>query len=257
MSEQTIERCLNDISKICKIFKYEKNEYYYDRQNVIACFFPQGLPKRRDKLFSKRSLILEKLRLAKNWRAHRTSDAKDEYSISEIPISDNSLCEVAERKFNTKPDDTTFLMVLTDRNVLDTFGNKIDCDKGCQSIDYFGCNEFKNIHEWLSKNRRPIRTYHKNSKHGEYGKGNQKGESVLLGSAQEAKELLKFAVGISFQGKLFYYDAKYKHYMEFKHEVNNQYHSFHITSGQENDRMNGIERKLADYFANLSDSLPY
>lgn len=257
IDEQTIEKNLDDISRVCKIFKYEKIEYYYDRHNVIACFFPNGLPKKRDKLFNKRTLILEKLRRAKNWRANRVSNAKDEYSISEIPISDNSLCEVAERKIIQSSANSTFLLLLTDRNILDIYGNNINCNKGSQTLDYLECLDFKGMHEWLSENRRPVRTYHKNPKHGECGKGNQKGESILLGSEQEARELLKFAIGMSFQGKLFYYDEKYKHYMEYKHEVNNLYHSFHITSGQEKDRMNTVEKKLVDYFANLSGNLPY
>lgn len=85
------------------------------------------------------------------------------------------------------------------------------------------------VHNWFTKNRIPKRQYHLNSKHGEYGKGNWPGASVLLGSKEEAEHLLHEAVGIKTKKDLYIYDKKYGKHMRFKPEnVNDTYHSFHI-----------------------------
>lgn len=89
------------------------------------------------------------------------------------------------------------------------------------------------VHKWFTKNRLPKRQYHWSLKHGENGKGNWPGVSVLLGSRIEAEQLLHKAIGTKEKKDLYVYDNKYGKYMRFMPEnVNDTYHSFHINESE-------------------------
>ena len=89
------------------------------------------------------------------------------------------------------------------------------------------------IHNWFTRNRVPKRNYHWSSKHGEFGKGNWPGVSVLLGSRQEAEQVLHAAVGTKEKKDLYIYDKTYGKYMRYMPEnVNDTYHSFHIDKNE-------------------------
>lgn len=89
------------------------------------------------------------------------------------------------------------------------------------------------IHDWFTKNRVPKRHYHWSSKHGEFGKGNWPGESILMGSRQEAELLLPAAIGTKDKKDLYCFDKKYNKHMRFMPEnVADTYHSFHIEEGE-------------------------
>jgi hypothetical protein len=109
--------------------------------------------------------------------------------------------------------------------------------------------EIKSIHQWFEKNRLPERIFNLNPKHGENGKGNIPGESILLCSKEKAQCLLHKAVGDSSNPTLFYYDEEYGRYMEFKNENtgNNTYHAFHIENNILCHRLKKSIKEKIDY----------
>lgn len=231
LTDEEIKNELNKLLNIRKTFRFEEYVCYYDLKNVEAFIYPHMVSGKyfRDSYFNRKYLLTTILAHMQNWRNHSCQEPDDMFELFGISLGGCTLCEVVKR-IVLEPNKA---YVIVNCNAINSnqsdyevaFINNDNCYYRHPSICYW---DIKALHQWFSDHRVPQRTYNWNKKHGEYGKGEQKGESKLLGSRKEAEDLLKYAVGEIYRGVLFFYDATYKHYMEFKHEVNNQYHSFHI-----------------------------
>jgi hypothetical protein len=98
------------------------------------------------------------------------------------------------------------------------------------SISYFA--DLKNVAKWIVDNS-PNRNFHISPKHGENGKGNWKGESVLFCSQSEAEMLLNSAIPDfnERRNRLFNWDFTHSTFIEFFFEGDNpqkQWHGFHL-----------------------------
>jgi hypothetical protein len=98
----------------------------------------------------------------------------------------------------------------------------------------------------------PKRNFHKSDKHGENGRGNWPGESVLLCNFPDAQNLLNCSIpDLSFSAKQLYnFDIDNKTYIEFYYEGNNpqmQWHGFHITEKEWDKRIPSTIRKYFGY----------
>lgn len=96
------------------------------------------------------------------------------------------------------------------------------------------------INNWISQNGEQ-RNFNLSPKHGENGRGNWKGESVLYVSQADAQILLDGAIGdFTKKNRLFNYDATNNLFIEFFYEGPNpqtQWHGFHITEGEVRNRV--------------------
>ena len=147
-----------------------------------------------------------------------------------LNIGLNSISEVAVRKLN-RPDNS-FSLVDCMALISGCSLNAVSVNGQNVSVDVLGLDE-REFYTWFTNHRKPSRCYNWNSKHGEYGKGNWSGESRLLGSRTEASLLLRKAIGETYRGPLFCWDYQYGHYMEYKSELNDTYHSFHLEGEDE------------------------
>lgn len=121
-----------------------------------------------------------------------------------------------------------------------------------KSNDEFECVTFKFINDkrklldWLQK--LSVRKFNISEKHGENGKGNWPGESVLLCNRDRAQQLLESAIP-DFRLKderLFNFDEVNNTYIEFFYEGNNpqkQWHGFHVKKEKWNMRIPETVRK--------------
>ena len=159
-----------------------------------------------------------------------------------IPIKDDTLCEMTERKFVSK-DESTFLLINYDAfscasETIITKRNQDEVELNVRNAD------IKNISKWYETNRKPQRIFNLNPKHGENGKGahpGNKGEkvSVLMCSRGEAKNMLLKAI-CSDPKVLYFFDKTHNQYIEFKCESKNTYHGFHLDELEENLSQNGF-----------------
>lgn len=107
----------------------------------------------------------------------------------------------------------------------------INSDDDFECITFKFINDKKNLLDWLQK--LSARKFNVSEKHGENGKGNWTGESVLLCHRDRAQQLLESAIP-DFRLKderLFNFVEEYNTYIEFFYEGNNpqkQWHGFHV-----------------------------
>lgn len=237
LGEDDFKELFGIILKLKEAFQYERFQFLYDLNNVQALCYPHL--SNRHSLFNKRYVMLKLLTGMRNWRIH--SEQNGESCIlhgSQLEL--NTISEVAVRQYK-RPDDSFSLvdcMALVDGcspcNVL-VDGHNV-------TVNVLGL-DVREFYTWFTNNRKPTRAYNWNPKHGERGKGNWAGESRLLSSRDEAGNLLKYAVGENYRGTLFCWDAKYNHYMEYKKELNDIYHSFHLEGANEKR----IPQKVKDF----------
>jgi hypothetical protein len=115
------------------------------------------------------------------------------------------------------------------------------------TISYF--SDLANITKWIVANSAK-RNFHISPKHGENGKGNWKGESVLLCSKTEAETLLNSAIPDfnEKENRLFNWDSTNKGFIEFFFEGENpqkQWHGFHVA---ETD-LSRVPNSIRKYFS--------
>ena len=185
LGKDDIKECFSIILKLKQTFQYEKLFFFYDLNNIQAFCYPHLT--NRYSQFNKKFVMQILLRGMRNWRPHSEHN-NDTCTLHTVELGSNTISETAVRKLN-HPDNSFSL---------------IDCialTQGCSPcvvsvnshdvvVDVLGPDEY-DFFKWICNNRKPSREYNWNSKHGENGKGNWKGESRLLGSREEAKQLLK------------------------------------------------------------------
>lgn len=139
------------------------------------------------------------------------------------------------------------LISLTETNISETV-LAVRSNTDFEQIKFVIINELSLIHDWILNNSEP-RTFNLSPKHGENGKGNQKGESVLQCSKNEASALLKNAIPDfrKKQVRLFNFDNKHETFIEFYYEgknPSNQWHGFHLKNEEWEKRVPESVRKF-------------
>ena len=219
--------CMGVLLRLKQTFQYERFMFFYDLNNVLAFCYPHL--NHRHSLFNKKYVMLTLLKGMCNWRS-RSEQHGELCMLHGLNIGLNSISEVAVRKLN-RPDNS-FSLVDCMALISGCSLNAVSVNGQNVSVDVLGLDE-REFYTWFTNHRKPSRCYNWNSKHGEYGKGNWSGESRLLGSRTEASLLLRKAIGETYRGPLFCWDYQYGHYMEYKSELNDTYHSFHLEGEDE------------------------
>ena len=106
--------------------------------------------------------------------------------------------------------------------------------------------DLEDIRRWIVDNS-DKRIFHISGKHGENGKGNWTGESILLCSKLEATSLLESAITdfIEKENRLFNWDSTHNTFIEFFFEGNNpqrQWHGFHLEAKDWNRVPNSVRK---------------
>lgn len=196
------------------------------------------------------TLLISLQSFAVNWRGETYQDDNIDYKLFYKRVIDDSFCEVCERKHRNSVVEGNSTFAIINHNSLQI----TDVAKMTRNGENVDIHVLKNTTEdfenWLRENRRPVRVYNWNKKHGENGRGAHKCHkgspvAVLKCSKEHAAELLKLAIGEDANnGPLYAWDDEFNSYMEFKRESPNSYcfHSYHL----ENDdpKISKIKRIL-------------
>lgn len=210
----------------------EKYEGFYDISNInnFLCLYDTledcypSAPKRLLRsVISKNAFI--------NWREEAIQSMNTDYQIFNQLISDNTFCEIAERK-NKVGDDKYALLnhhACTIREMI-----VVTISKKKSSIEIDNLKDEEEISEWFAQNRLPPRNFYINPKHGENRQDvrSVNGEiiSPLRCSCQRAQALLDSAIGKS-ERELYNIDPDYDEIIVFKYEgttPQNRYHGYHV-----------------------------
>jgi|GEM_PF-1012298 len=190
---------------------------------------------------------------AVNWEENQQySDEKCHYQIEEnkhghqniITDFPDGLKEIYQRKI---ADNQSKYILLNLYNEFIYNDIKITICKICNNIppdcqDVFYAKNFKELDQWLDKNRKPrnfsFEDYRHIETHPKYDRGNKNRppKSPLLGGLggqQHAANLLKDALEDKRErpNRLYNFDEKYKRYIQFEYEGDNpqnQYHGYHL-----------------------------
>lgn len=229
MTEDEILKVIEDINEICKYIANENYEGYYDADNVSAFLYPV------DTMEECYPNIKTRMRMAmhnwgEDWRTQKVQRNTENYMCYDLPIKDDTLCEMAERKF-VSTDGSEFLLVNQEAfsdsvKAIQVKRNQTELKLEVSQAD------FKSVSEWFQNHRKPQRIFNLNPKHGENGKGahpGNKGEkvSVLMCNKEEAKNMLLKAIGTDLR-VLYFFDQVHNQFIEFKRESENTYHGFHL-----------------------------
>lgn len=230
VSVEKLNEYIDQIVGSREFFTIENYTGYYDVDNIKAFLLPIGIMEDSyPNAMTRFRSVMNKW--GENWRNGKKQDDDVAYIFRGSQIQNDSLCEITERKC-VPADDSTFMLV--------SCGGALSCKAGTISVQRQGNNvevdvrnlEVKELAGWFENNRRPSRIFNWNPKHGEYGKGEYPGESKLMGSRDEARSLLHKAWGTDLR-VLFFFDEKYNQYIEFKRELGNTYHGFHLYEADE------------------------
>lgn len=234
LAEEEVEAYIGRFRDLIEFLPHENYTGYYDMKNIRA--FSRPLEWAEECYPDKKRSLLAAIRHWENWREEATENAPAVYFHAH-PVASDTLSEVAARKQTKEKAENTFLVVSNgaidpadpEDGYLPVFNRK----KENQGIEQRECR-CDRVHDWFAENRRPARSYTYNQKHGEYGKGHRAKASPLLGSREEAAEMLRLAVGEAPHLPLFYYDKKYGKYIQFKYENTqaNSYHAFHVEDNE-------------------------
>ena len=229
MTVAEILEVIESIDEICRFIANENYEGYYDADNVSAFLYPvEAMEECYPNIKTRMRMVMSKW--GENWRTQKVQKDTVKYMYYCIPIKDDTLCEMTERKFVSK-DESTFLLINYDAfscasETIITKRNQDEVELNVRNAD------IKNISKWYETNRKPQRIFNLNPKHGENGKGahpGNKGEkvSVLMCSRGEAKNMLLKAI-CSDPKVLYFFDKTHNQYIEFKCESKNTYHGFYL-----------------------------
>lgn len=230
LEEEKYEELMTKLRDVSSYFCYENYECYYDSRNLNAFMIP--IVSLGD-CYPKVSTLLRRRinNWGSDWRRNKSITEQDKCKFLGSEIVDDTLCEMVNRK--QKIPECTYLLVDDEAIVQQT--DKCELLFKGKIVEIDNCKfDVKPLARWFGRNRRPIRKFHLNPKHGEKGKGAHpanKGDkvSLLLCSEEEAAIMLNKAVGESADSKtLYFWDSSKEKYIEFKCEVNQVYHGFHL-----------------------------
>lgn len=221
---------IDGINKVKAFFCYENFNGYYDSKNAKDFMIPIDV---LSDSYPKVSVLLRKAMLnwGSDWRRHKTIAEDDEVSYFGETIRDDTMCEVANRQ--ALDSESSFLIVDCDAFTHKAEKRDVEFNGNPMELNTCEIKESK-LADWFANNRSPVRVFHLNPKHGEYGKSahpNNKGDevSLLLCSKEMASELLANAVGEDEACRTLYnYDVENACFIEFKGEGGNAFHGFHV-----------------------------
>ena len=209
----------------------EDYQGFYDSLNVRSCFVTLDsldhcypLPQKR----AIESLILKNFTL--NWRNQIIQELDSEYTVFGQQTSENTFCEIAERK--CQDDEGCYVLL---NNQACTITNSIDVNiNGGVGASFDNLIGTDAVVEWFSINRLPQRNFHTIDKHGENRQDirvvNGEVVSPLRCSCERAQSLLLTAIGSSIN-ELYCLDSDYDEIIVFMYEganPQNMYHGFHV-----------------------------
>lgn len=229
MSKDEILKVIKNIDEIHQFIENENYKGYYDADNVSSFLYPvETLEDCYPDIRNFMRIVISQW--GENWRREKVQKDTESYMFDGLPIKDDTLCEMAERKA-VATDGSVFLLVNQDAfsdtvRAIRVKRNQTEWELEVRKAD------FKSVLNWYETNRKPQRIFNLNPKHGENGKGAHpanKGEkvSVLMCSREEAKNMLLKAIGKD-EKVLYFYDQVHNQYIEFKRESANTYHGFHL-----------------------------
>ena len=178
-------------------------------------------------------------RFAEDWREEPIQDSGVIYKLFQAPVTDDSFCEICERKYQSDVEATNSTYAIISHSALENVSTA-DMHRNLHQIDIPVLEAtIEKIESWLQENRRPPRIYNWNPKHGENGKDAHKANktdtvAILYCSREHATELLHKALGeYNDIGPLYVWDEEFKRYMEFKRESKSSttFHSYHLEEG--------------------------
>jgi len=210
----------------------ENYQGFYDNENFNNFFelfdtFEEFYPSQE-----KRSLrrLIETTYAWQNWRINSQQNTDTTYTLYNLPISNHTLTEIAERKKNT----TTETFALLNNRALNINEDKIKIKISRKIIEIDNVKNTIELQNWFSQNRIPQRHFHIIEKHGEnrHEPINWHGRlaSPLRCSEAKATELLKKAIGDTID-ELFAYDTEEDEFIVYKYENDNPqnlYHGYHV-----------------------------
>lgn len=237
----------NAVETVRSFFLYESFEGYYDSKNVKA--FMEPVYALEDCYPRNLSMLLRKTLIdwGHDWRNHKRVCQGECCSYFGEKLTDETICEMVKRQ--SMDADNSYLLL--DNGALAHVDSHVKVLFHEESFELSCCDmNTVGLSDWFSKNRKPVRKFNLNPKHGENGKGahlEHKGDSVsiLLCSKETASELLDRAVGVEAGARtLYFYDIDNEKFIEFKQESDNVYHGFHLGEAEARERIpkNVIEK---------------
>jgi hypothetical protein len=223
------ESFANELNEIINSINVENYVGYYDSQNIenfllhfkeLENLYPD-LP---------RALIRETIKDWDNWRHDTQNIEENSYEIFNQKITNNTFCEIAERKIHNKEDNFPLL----NHHAMSVSMRITVLVNSVETIEIYNLSGLKNIQKWFTLNRIPKRNFHTIPKHGENRQEvkieDGKTISPLRCSVAKAQELLNTAIGFSID-ELYQLDNDFDEVIVFKFENDtpqNQYHGYHI-----------------------------
>ena len=240
-SEKDLDSYLEKLRLFLDCINRENYVGYYDLENIESFikpltilgeeFYPQSLGHLRSSL--------------KEWEELDVYNTEnDSLDLNGLTISNDILCEIAKRANKNK--NNSHLLINHEaydcQSHIDSLYSRINVKISQCAV----CQ--KEAANWFNSNRRPVRVYNHNQKHGENGRGNQIGESKLLCDRVAAEKMLHNASG-DYKSTLYYFDNNHGKYIEYKYEntPNNSYHAFHV------DDKNRVPKNIKDIINRLNN----
>ena len=227
---------LKRLSDVVTYLGYESQcTVYYDSRNFKAftmpvLVFPDEYPGIMDylKQFVERRL--------EDWRMETAQSDADNYAYDGQQIVDDTLCEISKRKSQSHG-----VYAIINHDAISGLNANIGVVKvSVNGIDYdipVVRALITTVADWMADNRDPKRIYLPNEdKHGEDGIGGHSSHagnhvSKLLCSNEEAERMMHRAVQID--RHLYYFDQDRQLYIKFMSGSNGTFHSYHITTAQD------------------------
>lgn len=109
MTVAEILEVIESIDEICRFIANENYKGYYDADNVSAFLYPvEAMEECYPNIKTRMRMVMSKW--GENWRTQKVQKDTVKYMYYCIPIKDDTLCEMTERKF-VSTDESTFLLI--------------------------------------------------------------------------------------------------------------------------------------------------
>ncbi|MBS7231120.1 hypothetical protein KHA90_08790 [Flavobacterium psychroterrae] len=226
IEENSIRDYLRNLDLYKKSINHEKYDGFYDKKSLLELVsqiktledsYPQPTLRTLQILFSDFF----------DWREDCNNSNENNYSIFSSLITDNTFCEVAQRKHNNISQNFAFL-----NHQAIAIKNKIDILLNTTEKDFKILHNDSELIAYFCENRIPARNFQTIPKHNIPRPIRRRGEliSPFYGDKKNAAEILKTAIGVNSK-ELFGYDKSKKMVIIFKYENDtpqNQFHGYHV-----------------------------